>query len=258
MLFKQMRSEILRTDGVVKSFGGVKALKGVSISVEEGSITMMIGPNGSGKTTLINVISGLYKPDNGKVFFNDKEITGLPPHEIYRLGLVRTFQIPQPFTKLTVLENLLVAYPDNPGEKFFGALRRGKWRKVEEKVVEKAFKILKLLKLDHLWDQQSYKLSGGQMKLLEVGRALMSDARLIMMDEPAAGVNPVLAHEIFRRFRELKDKLGVTFFLIEHRLEIALRYTDYVYAMANGVVVAEGVPETVMVNPHVIEAYLGG
>lgn len=253
-----MRSEILRTEDVVKSFGGVKALKGVSISVKEGSITMMIGPNGSGKTTLINVISGLYKPDRGRVFFNDKEITGLPPHEIYRLGLVRTFQIPQPFTKLTVLENLLVAYPDNPGEKFFGALRRRKWRKVEEKIVEKAFRILKLLKLDHLWDQQSYKLSGGQMKLLEVGRALMSDAKLIMMDEPAAGVNPVLAHEIFRRFRELKDKLGVTFFLIEHRLEIALRYTDYVYAIANGLVVAEGVPETVMVNPQVIEAYLGG
>jgi len=258
MLFKQMRSEILRTEEVVKSFGGVKALKGVSISVKEGSITMMIGPNGSGKTTLINVISGLYKPDSGKVFFNGREITGLPPHEIYRLGLVRTFQIPQPFTKLTVLENLLVVYPNNPGEKFLGALRRDKWRRIEEKVVEKAFRILKLLKLDHLWDQQSYKLSGGQMKLLEVGRALMSDAKLIMMDEPAAGVNPVLAHEIFRKFRELKDTLGVTFFLIEHRLEIALRYTDYVYAMANGVLVAEGVPETVMVDPQVIEAYLGG
>jgi len=258
MLFKQMRSEILRTEEVVKSFGGVKALKGVSISVKEGSITMMIGPNGSGKTTLINVISGLYKPDSGKVFFNGREITGLSPHEIYRLGLVRTFQIPQPFTKLTVLENLLVVYPNNPGEKFLGALRRDKWRRIEEKVVEKAFRILKLLKLDHLWDQQSYKLSGGQMKLLEVGRALMSDAKLIMMDEPAAGVNPVLAHEIFRKFRELKDKLGVTFFLIEHRLEIALRYTDYVYAMANGVLVAEGVPETVMVDPQVIEAYLGG
>ncbi|HDJ67265.1 MAG TPA: ABC transporter ATP-binding protein [Nitrososphaeria archaeon] len=253
-----MRSEILRTEEVVKSFGGVKALKGVSISVKEGSITMMIGPNGSGKTTLINVISGLYKPDSGKVFFNGREITGLSPHEIYRLGLVRTFQIPQPFTKLTVLENLLVVYPNNPGEKFLGALRRDKWRRIEEKVVEKAFRILKLLKLDHLWDQQSYKLSGGQMKLLEVGRALMSDAKLIMMDEPAAGVNPVLAHEIFRKFRELKDKLGVTFFLIEHRLEIALRYTDYVYAMANGVLVAEGVPETVMVDPQVIEAYLGG
>jgi len=258
MLLKHMRSEILRTEEVVKSFGGVKALKGVSISVKEGSITMMIGPNGSGKTTLINVISGLYKPDSGKVFFNGREITGLSPHEIYRLGLVRTFQIPQPFTKLTVLENLLVVYPNNPGEKFLGALRRDKWRRIEEKVVEKAFRILKLLKLDHLWDQQSYKLSGGQMKLLEVGRALMSDAKLIMMDEPAAGVNPVLAHEIFRKFRELKDKLGVTFFLIEHRLEIALRYTDYVYAMANGVLVAEGVPETVMVDPQVIEAYLGG
>lgn len=258
MLLKQMRSEILRTSNLTKSFGGVRALKGVSIRVDEGSITMMIGPNGSGKSTLINVISGIYKPDDGKVFFNGREITGLKPHEIFKLGLARTFQIPQPFTKLTVLENLLVAYPNNPGERFFGALRRGRWMKVEEEAVEKAFKILKLLKLDHLWDQQSYKLSGGQMKLLEVGRALMSDARLIMMDEPAAGVNPVLAHEIFKRFRELRDRLGVTFFLVEHRLEIALRYTDYVYAMANGLVVAEGVPERVMVNPQVVEAYLGG
>ena len=249
---------ILRTEDVVKSFGGVKALNGVDIGVREGSITMIIGPNGSGKTTLINVITGLYKPDNGRIFFNGREITGLPPHEIYRLGLVRTFQIPQPFMKLTVLENLLVAYPDNPGEGFFKALRKRRWLKAEEEAVEKAFRILKLLKLDHLWDQQSSKLSGGQMKLLEVGRALMSNARLLAMDEPAAGVNPVLAHEVFARFRELKDKLGITFLLIEHRLEIALQYTDYVYAMANGVVVSEGVPERVMADPEVINAYLGG
>jgi len=252
-----MESTILKTEKVFKRFGGIRALNGVSIEVRQGSITMLIGPNGSGKTTLINVISGFYKPDGGKIFFDGKEITGLPPHEVFKLGLVRTFQIPQPFTKLTVLENLLVAYPNNPGESFLKALWKRSWLKHEEEAIEKAFRILKLLKLDHLWDQEAYKLSGGQMKLLEVGRALMTDAKLLMMDEPAAGVNPVLAHEIFSRFTELKRELGLTFLIIEHRLEIALKYTDYVYAMANGVVVSEGVPEEVMIDPQVIEAYLG-
>lgn len=250
-------SAILSVKNVVKTFGGVRALNGVTLNVREGAITMIIGPNGSGKTTLINVVSGVYKPDSGRVFFQGRDITGLPPHEIYRLGAVRTFQIPQPFTKLTVLENLLVAYRGNPGESLVKSLFRESWEHVEEDAVEKAFRMLELLKLGHLWDQQSCTLSGGQMKLLEVGRALMSGAKLLMMDEPAAGVNPVLAHEIFARFRELKEQLGVTFLLIEHRLEIALKYTDYVYAMANGVVVSEGKPEMVMADPKVIEAYLG-
>lgn len=248
---------ILKVRNVVKSFGGVRALNGVNVEVKEGSITMIIGPNGSGKTTLINVISGVYKPDKGKVYFQGRDITGLPPHEVYRLGAVRTFQIPQPFTKLTVLENLLVAYRRNPGESFLRSVFRSGWVHAEEEAVEQAFRILDLLRLDHLWDQEASKLSGGQMKLLEVGRAMISGARLLMMDEPAAGVNPVLAHEIFGRFKELKESLGLTFLLIEHRLEIALKYTDYVYAMAGGVVVSEGEPERVMSDPKMIEAYLG-
>ncbi|MCD6341290.1 MAG: ABC transporter ATP-binding protein [Thaumarchaeota archaeon] len=253
-----MRGGILRTQDLVKSFGGLVAVNGVSLNIQEKSITMLIGPNGSGKTTFINLISGLYKPDRGKVFFNGKEITGLPPHDVFKLGLVRTFQIPQPFRKLTVLENLLVTYPNNPGERFLGSLRRGKWMKVEEEAAEKAVKILDLLNLGHLWNQEAAKLSGGQMKLLEMGRALMADARLLVMDEPVAGVNPALAHEIFKTLRELRDELGITLFLVEHRLDIALQYTDYVYVMANGSIISSGEPKEVMVDPEVIEAYLGG
>ncbi len=247
---------ILRTEGLRKAFGGLVALDDVSLEVERGSVTLMMGPNGAGKTTFLRVVCGIYRPDAGRVFFEGQDITGLRPHEVYRLGLVKTFQIPLPFTKLTVLENLLVAARGNPGESILKAPFRKAWEEKEEELVEKAFRILELLKLDHLWDHYSYGLSGGQMKLLEIGRALMSDAKMIMMDEPISGVNPVLAHEIFSRILELKDKMGITFFIIEHRLEIALKYVDYVYVMDRGHLLTQGRPEEVVDDPRVIEAYL--
>ena len=252
-----MSSEILKTKNLVKSFGGLRAVDGVSMDVQERTLTILIGPNGSGKTTLINLITGVYKPDQGRIMFDGRDITGLPPHEIFRLGVARTFQIPQPFRKLTVLENLLVCC-NNPGEGFISALRRRAWTKFEEEAIERAFKLLKLLNLDHLWDQESWKLSGGQMKLLEIGRALMSDARLLIMDEPVAGVNPTLAHEIFRSLVRLRDELGITIFMVEHRLDIALQYTDEAYVMASGKIISRGRPEEVVMDPQVIEAYLGG
>jgi len=247
---------ILRTEGLRKAFGGLVALDDVSVEVERGSVTLMMGPNGAGKTTFLRVVCGIYRPDAGRVFFEGQDITGLRPHEVYRLGLVKTFQIPLPFTRLTVLENLLVAARGNPGESVLKAPFRKAWEEKEEELVEKAFRIMELLKLDHLWDHPSYGLSGGQMKLLEIGRALMSDAKMIMMDEPISGVNPVLAHEIFSRILELKDKLGITFFIIEHRLEIALKYVDYVYVMDRGHLLTQGRPEEVIDDPRVIEAYL--
>ena len=252
-----MPTTILKTENLVKSFGGLRAVNGVSMNVQERTLTILIGPNGSGKTTLINLITGVYKPDHGRIIFDGKDITGLPPHEIFKLGIARTFQIPQPFRKLTVLENLLVCY-NNPGEGFVSALRRRAWMKFEEEAVEKAFKLLKLLNLDHLWDQEAGKLSGGQMKLLEIGRALMADAKLLVMDEPVAGVNPVLAHEIFKTLVRLRDQLGITLFLVEHRLDIALQYTDEVYVMASGSIISKGKPEMVIADPQVIDAYLGG
>ncbi|MEM2909981.1 MAG: ABC transporter ATP-binding protein [Nitrososphaerota archaeon] len=253
-----MPESVLKIRDVMKSFGGLVAVAGVSMDVEKNTLTILIGPNGSGKTTLVNLVTGVYKPDRGKILFDGTDITGFPPHEVFRLGVSRTFQIPQPFRKLTVLENMLVVHPGNPGEGFLSSLRRNGWRKFEEEAVERAFELLKFLNLGHLWNQEAEKLSGGQMKLLEVGRALMAGAKLLIMDEPIAGVNPVLAHDIFKTLRKLKDEKNLTVLTIEHRLDIALRYVDYVYVMAAGSMIAFGKPEEVVSDRRVIDAYLGG
>ncbi len=250
-------SKILKTENVKKRFGGIIALNGVNIDVESKSLTMIIGPNGSGKTTLINVISGVYKPDYGRVKFNGTDITGKPPHQIYKVGLVRTFQIPSLFTNLTVLENLLVAARIHEGESLFKAIFKLKWLKREEELVRKAYRILEILNLDHLWNHLVSKLSGGQMKLVETGRALMSDPKALLMDEPIAGVNPKLAHEIFDHLIRLKKELGISFLIVEHRLDVALQYVDYVYAMHRGKIIAKGKPEEILEDPRVSEAYLG-
>jgi branched-chain amino acid transport system ATP-binding protein len=242
---------------VRKAFGSLHALDGVTFGVDEKQVHILIGPNGSGKTTLINVISGFYKADSGSVTLAGREVTGMPPHKLYTLGLSRTFQIPSLFTKLTIMENVLVAAKGNPGETFTRSILRRSWVKKESEATERAFGILQLLGLDKLWDRQAGTLSGGQMKLLELARALMSGANLILLDEPISGVNPTLAHEIFGRILKLRDDLGVTFLIVEHRLEIALGYVDAVTAMALGKVVAAGKPELVMADPKVIEAYLG-
>ena len=250
-------SKVLLVEGVRKSFDNLHALDGVSLAVEEKTLSILIGPNGSGKTTLINVITGLYKPDEGRVLYNSADITGWPPYKVYTLGIARTFQIPSLFWKLTVLENLLVAEKENPGELFSRSLFRRLWENSETQAVRKASRILELVGLSSLWNQQAYALSGGQMKLLEIGRALMSDAKLILLDEPVSGVNPTLAHEIFAKLVKLKDELGITFFIVEHRLDIALGYVNYVNAMAFGKLIASGPPENVLSDQRVIEAYLG-
>jgi branched-chain amino acid transport system ATP-binding protein len=174
------------------------------------------------------------------------------------MGIARTFQIPALFWNLTVLENLLIAEKNNPGESFLRSLLNSFWKDSERKAMEKASRILELLGLSGLWNQPSFKLSGGQMKLVEIGRALMSDAKLLLLDEPVSGVNPTLAHEIFSRILKLRDELGLTFFIVEHRLDIALKYVDEIFAMALGKLIASGLPDEVMNNKKVIEAYLGG
>ncbi|MDA4128060.1 MAG: ABC transporter ATP-binding protein [Thaumarchaeota archaeon] len=247
----------LEVRNITKLFGSLRAVDDLSIGVEEKTITILIGPNGSGKTTLINVISGLYKPDSGRIFYNGADLTGLPPHRVYRAGLARTFQIPTLFWKLTVLENVLVAKKDNPGEGFARSLLRSTWITAEKGAVEEAVRILRLVGLASVWDKSADSLSGGQMKLLELGRALMSGARLILLDEPISGVNPTLAHEIFSKILKLRDELGVTFFIVEHRLDIALSYVDHIIAMAYGKLLASGNPEMVMNDAKVIESYLG-
>jgi branched-chain amino acid transport system ATP-binding protein len=253
-----MAKKILSVQNVRKSFGNLHALDGVSFNVDEEKVSILIGPNGSGKTTLINVVSGLYTPDSGLVLFDEKDVTGVPPFRLYAMGMARTFQIPALFWKLTVLENLLIAQKGNPGETFLKALVRRFWKGSEEDATEKASRILELLGLSRVWDQPAYNLSGGQMKLVEIGRALMSDARLLLLDEPVSGVNPTLAHEIFSRILRLRDEFGISFFIVEHRLDIALKYVDEIFVMAFGKLIVSGLPEEVVSNKSVIDAYLGG
>jgi len=249
---------VLEVQNIRKSFGNLIALDDVSLAAEEKSLTILMGPNGSGKTTLINVVGGLYKPDSGTVLFHGKEITGLPPHKIFKLGLARTFQIPALFPQLTVLENVMVASKDNPGESFTRFLSKRSWINEETKTAEHGFQVLAMVGLSHMWDKLAAVLSGGQLKLLEIGRALMSDASMILLDEPISGVNPTLAHEIFSTLVKIRDNYGVTFLIIEHRLDIALSYVDSVIAMAYGKFLISGTPQEVTSDMRVIDAYLGG
>ncbi len=249
---------ILETRNIVKRFGGVVALAGVSIKIPRRWIVLLIGPNGSGKTTLVNVITGFLKPEEGKVIYEGRDITGVEPHIITRMGIVRTFQIPKPFINLTVLENLLAAYPPGPHENPYKAVSKRSWVKTEEEAVEKAFDILKALGMERAWDQKASELSGAELKLLEVGRALMSGAKLMILDEPAAGVNPTKAHEIFSVIRKLREERGITFLIIEHRIDIASQYVDYTYALHLGRLISQGPPQKVLNDKAVIESYIGG
>ena len=247
---------ILKTVNLTKSFGGLIAVNNVNINVERNKITMIMGPNGAGKTTFVNVCTGVLKPTSGKVFFDGEDITGLPSHEVYKRGFVRTFQVPEPFQKLTVLDNVLVAL-GNRGENPLLAPIRNLWLREEEEKIERAMDILIHVGLDDYWDWEAYKLGGGQLKMLEIARALATGAKLIALDEPIGGTDPAYAHEILTYVRNLLKRWEVTFLLIEHRIDIALPFADYVYVMDLGRVIAEGKPEEVENNPKVIEIYIG-
>ena len=249
---------ILSIKQVTKAFGGLVVLDGVNMEIEQGKLYQLIGPNGSGKTTLINVISGLLKPDSGSITFDNHDITRLNPLETFKTGLVRTFQIPQPFTNLTTLENLLTAGSDNSGESFSRAPLQQLWRNDEERIMKKSFELLGMINLLEQQEIQSQNLSGGQLKLLELGKAMMPGTKMILMDEPIAGVNPTLAHNIFEMIQKIRDEQGITFLIIEHRLDIALQYADHVFAMDKGKIIAEGDPKEIIKHPKVIESYLGG
>jgi len=249
---------ILSIEQVTKAFGGLVVLDGVNMEIEQGKLYQLIGPNGSGKTTLINVVSGLLKPDSGSITFDNHDITRLNPLETFKTGLVRTFQTPQPFTNLTTLENLLTAGSDNSGESFSRAPLQQLWRNDEERIMKKSFELLGMINLLEQQEIQSQNLSGGQLKLLELGKAMMPDTKMILMDEPIAGVNPTLAHNIFEMIQKIRDEQGITFLIIEHRLDIALQYADHVFAMDKGKIIAEGDPKEIIKHPKVIESYLGG
>ena len=248
---------ILSISGVTKHFGGLTVLDGIDMEIEQGKLYQLIGPNGSGKTTLINVVSGLLQPDSGKIVFDEVDITHKGLFDTYKTGLVRTWQIPQPFNSLTTMENFLISSTGNSGESFLVAPLKSKWKNDEKKITDKAIEIMEMVNLLDQKDIPSQNLSGGQQKLLELGRAMMSGASMILMDEPIAGVNPTLAHEIFEKIVDICKKQKITFLIVEHRLDIALQYADHVFAMNQGKIIAEGSSDEVIKHPKVVESYMG-
>ena len=249
---------MLKIKDLNKNFGGLKAVNNVNLEVEKGSITGLIGPNGAGKTTLFNTIAGLYSPDNGDVFLEGKNIGGLKPHELFSMGVLRTFQIAHEFSSLTVLENLMMVPGNQKGEKLIYALFGDKTvKKEEEEIRAKAIEVIEFLNLKHLTQEIAGNLSGGQKKLLELGRTMMVEASLVLLDEVGAGVNRTLLSEISDAILRLNKERNYTFFVIEHDMDLIEKICDPVIVMAEGSVLFEGKFSQVKSNEDVIEAYLG-
>jgi neutral amino acid transport system ATP-binding protein len=240
---------LLEINGLSKSFGGIQAVQDCTLSVEEGSIVSLIGPNGAGKTTVFNLITGLLSIDAGQIYFGGKKINGLKPHQITRMGISRTFQITRDLQELTVLENMIVQSQVNGFWDMFGI----SMMKEEE---DRAMELLSFVGIDRLAKEKSKNLSYGQKKLLEFASVLMSEPRLIMLDEPAGGVNPTLLESIIDRILQLNKK-GITFLIIEHNMDLVMKISNPVICMAYGTVLAQGTPKEIQENTRVLEAYLG-
>ena len=250
---------LLRVESLVKDFGGLRAVDRCSLEVEEGTITGLIGPNGAGKTTLFNLITGFYRSDSGRVVFEDNDITGVPPYNLFKQGLCRTFQIPREFKEMTVVENLMLVPKDQGGEKILNPwLKASLVRKQEEEILEKAIDTLEFVNLIHLKDEFAGNLSGGQKKLLELARVMMSDPRLILLDEPGAGVNPTLMKKLMEYIEILRNERGITFLLIEHDMDLVMKLCNPVIVMSEGKHLMQGTPEEVRADQRVLDAYLGG
>ena len=254
----QLDTNILQIDNLSKYFGGLAAVSSCSLQIKKASITGIIGPNGSGKTTLFNLIAGNLKPSSGKVMFNNEDITSIPSYELFSKGILRTFQIAHEFTNLTVLENLMMVPGNQSGEKLMTALLKPKLVKEEEEIVkQKAYEVIDFLNLKHLSNELAGNLSGGQKKLLELGRTMMVDAKIVLLDEVGAGVNRTLLKDIGTAILRLNKEKGYTFCMIEHDMDFISRMCDPVIVMAEGSVLFEGTPEEVKKNEKVIESYLG-
>ena len=254
----QPDQNILQINNISKYFGGLAAVSNCSLNIKKGSITGVIGPNGSGKTTLFNLIAGNLKPNSGHVMFNNEEITSIPSYELFSKGLLRTFQIAHEFTNLTVLENLMMVPGKQSGEKLMTALLKPKLVKKEEEIVkQKAYEVIDFLNLKHLSNELAGNLSGGQKKLLELGRTMMVDAKIVLLDEVGAGVNRTLLKDIGTAIQRLNKEKGYTFCMIEHDMDFIKRMCDPVIVMAEGSVLFEGTSDEVKKNEKVIESYLG-
>jgi len=248
---------LLAASGLTKSFGGIKAVDNAAIEVAQGSITGLIGPNGAGKTTLFNLLSNFIRPDQGRVLFDGEPIHHLQPHQIAQQGMIRTFQVARVLSRLSVLENMLLAAQHQTGENFWSAwLQFGQVAKEEKQLKERAYAILESVGLTHMTHEYAGALSGGQRKLLEMARALMVQPKLILLDEPAAGVNPTLINQICDHITTW-NREGMTFLIIEHNMDVIMSLCDRVWVLAEGRNLAVGTPSEIQTNAQVLEAYLG-
>ena len=253
-----LNPDILKVKNLTKYFGGLAAVSNCSLNIKQGSITGVIGPNGSGKSTLFNLIAGNLKPNSGNVIFNDEDITEIPSYELFSKGVLRTFQIAHEFTNLSVIENLMMVPGDQSGENLVNAIFRPSLIKQEENQIrEKAKRVMDFLNLNHLSNELAGNLSGGQKKLLELGRTMMVDAKIVLLDEVGAGVNRTLLKEIGDAIIKLNQEEGYTFCMIEHDMDFISRLCDPVIVMSEGSVLFEGKVEEVKRNEKVIESYLG-
>jgi len=253
-----MSQDILRIKNLTKYFGGLAAVSNCSFNIKKGTITGIIGPNGSGKTTLFNLIAGNLNSSTGQVFFNDEDITNVPSYELFSKGILRTFQIAHEFTNLSVLENLMMVPANQSGEKLMTALLKPSLVRTEELAVkQKAQDVVDFLNLTHLSNELAGNLSGGQKKLLELGRTMMVDAKLVLLDEVGAGVNRTLLKDLGTAIYKLNKEEGYTFCMIEHDMEFISRLCDPVIVMAEGSVLFEGTAEEAKKDEKVIESYLG-
>ncbi|MDS0221472.1 ABC transporter ATP-binding protein [Haloarcula sp. S1AR25-5A] len=256
-----IESPLLEVDGLRKAFGGVVAVDGATFSVAEGSLTGLIGPNGAGKSTTFNCITGIHEPTGGRVTFDGQDITGLPPYTLANRGLVRTFQIARELSDMTVLENVMLAPGGQVGESVVRSVTpglRGDVIKDERAVRDRAWETLEFFEIDHLAHENAGNLSGGQRKLLEMARVLMTDPEMILLDEPLAGVNPTLEEKLLERIHELRREQGLTFLLVEHDMDVIMNNCEHIIVMHQGDVLAEGDAETIKSDERVLEAYLGG
>jgi neutral amino acid transport system ATP-binding protein len=250
---------ILEIADVWKHFGGIHAVAGASFSVPRGSITALIGPNGAGKTTLFNVVTGFYRPDRGSIVYEGRSIFGKRAHAIARQGMVRTFQITKALAAMPVLDNMMLAASNQPGEHLPGLLARpAAALRREGEVRERALELLETFDLHTKADEYAGTLSGGQRKLLELARALMAEPRTVLLDEPMAGINPTLGRRLLDHMHELRESHDVTFLFIEHDMDVVMNHADEVVVMAQGDVIVKGPPHEVRSDQRVIDAYLGG
>ena len=252
-------SAIIDVRSVTKRFGGFFAVDDCTLSIQKGSVTGLIGPNGAGKTTLFNMVAGTFAPTSGRIFLDGEDVTGLPAHELFKRGLLRTFQIAHEFSHMTVTENLMMVPAGQSGENLASAwLRPARVAREEAEVRRKAEEVLDFLKITHVKNELAGNLSGGQKKLLELGRTMMVDAKVVLLDEIAAGVNRTLLNDLVSNIERLNQELGYTFFVIEHDMDMIARLCDPVIVMAAGSVMTEGHIEEIQKNEAVIEAYFGG